>query len=107
MMYHRSPPNEGEMMSDDKYVTFKRAELTEALKGQPISVTDLEVKDAVVIRRQDKFAQPCLSTYADCIAIVISETDSEDKKRQLSRVADYFHDQAKLAAEEGWKLPDV
>jgi hypothetical protein len=98
-----------ESMSDthDKYITFRRADLISVTDGYVTFATDAELPDAVVIRRQDKFAQPCLSTYADCIAIVASETDDEKKKANLLRISDYFHDQAKLAAEEGWKLPDV
>jgi hypothetical protein len=95
------------MSTDDKYVTFKRDDLYEALKGQPISVAALEIKDAVVIRRQDFFASPALAGYAASIAIAIQLTDDPKRAQQLRYVADYFERQSELAADEGWKLPDV
>ena len=101
---------------DDKYIVFKRDEFLEWLSHLTtldLSVMDptrvmgdatiLSLHDAVVIRRQDKFASPCLATYAAMIGLVASE---HPKRDQLLRVADYFEDQAKLAAEEGHKLPD-
>ena len=47
---------------------------------------------------------PRLATYANCIAIVARTTDDADVQKRLLRVADFFEDQAKLAAEEGYKL---
>lgn len=87
--------------SDDKYIVFNRDEY----ERHPDHPT--EIHDAVVIRRQDKFASPALATYAAMIAIAMSMAVDEETKRQLSRISDYFEDQAKLAADEGWKLPDV
>jgi hypothetical protein len=91
-------------MSDDKYITFKRAEFQEHLSKAPIKLP-AEVADAVVIRRQDLFASPCLATYASMISLVASREADPDVRVDLMRVADYFEDQAKLAADEGWKLP--
>ena len=102
--------------SDDKYVTFRREDFIELLNYQGLShltrnvladAEKVEIKDAVVIRRQDKFASPALATYAAMIAIAMSMTADEEMKSQLSRISDYFEDQARLAADEGWKLPDV
>jgi hypothetical protein len=67
----------------------------------------LSLADAVVIRRQDKFASPCLFTYANMIALVADNIDDRDQALQLTYIADYFHDQAVLAADEGYKFPDV
>lgn len=97
----------------DKYITFKRDEFVAILAPQGWSVTDIdnvftpiELEDAVVIRRQDLFASPALATYAACIAIA-GRLVGPPIKKQLLEVADYFEQQAKLAADEGYKLPDV
>lgn len=96
--------------SDEKYVTFNRALLRLAYekKGMqfPNFLKTLEIRDAVIIRRQDKFASPCLATYAQMIAMVAENTDHADTAKELMAIADYFDGQAKLAADEGWKLPD-
>lgn len=63
------------------------------------------LKDAVVIRRQDYFAGPALATYASMIALAAKTADAE-VRTSIMKVADYFEDQAQLAAEEGWKFPD-
>lgn len=105
---------------DEKYVTFKSQEFLEymdRLCTQDVSrmSTDriygdlgrLSLKDAVVIRRQDKFASPVLATYANCIAIVAAEHPDPKIKAELLSISDYFEEQAQLAAEEGFKLPDL
>lgn len=61
-----------------------------------------ELDDAVVIRRQDLFAGPALHSYASSIAIASRLSDDS----RLQPIADYFHRQAVLADEEGWKTPD-
>ena len=95
---------------DDKYVTFNRAQLQDAYKRRGITLPGflkmLEIKDAVVIRRQDKFASPCLATYAQMIALVATNHGDPDVAKELMAIADYFEGQAQLAAAEGWKLPD-
>jgi hypothetical protein len=91
----------------DKYVTFRRDALIAVTDGYVTFKTDDEIPDAVVIRRQDKFASPALATYSAMIAVAISLIDDDEARLGLTRVADYFEDQAKLAAEEGWKIPDV
>lgn len=94
--------------SDDKYIVFKSDDFFNQVKGLPVALwASIAIPDAVVIRRQDKFASPALATYAAMIAVVVSETDDPDKRAKLLQVADYFEDQAKLAADEGHKLPDV
>ena len=119
--------------SDDaKYITFKRSEFYEmmgelalppwkdpegSLVGTewdcaPIAqvikkrAEDTELIDAVVIRRRDMFASPCLATYANMIALVANNIDNHDIANDLLGIADYFDRQANLAADEGWKLPD-
>lgn len=96
-------------MADDKYVTFKREELEAQLSGLPVAplIGSIEIRDAVVIRRQDYFASPALAGYAASIAIAIRLTDDDKLRAALMPVADYFQRQSELAADEGWKLPDV
>jgi hypothetical protein len=125
----------GTLDSHDKYITFRRQEFQEMMgylalppwtDGGDLVGGDLdcsvlaavigkhidaaEIKDAVVIRRQDKFASPCLATYAAMIGLVASELpdtgDLQFQKEELMAIADYFEDQARLSAEEAWKLPD-
>lgn len=91
--------------SDDKYVTFKRADFDEMVWGNS-NWQPWEIKDAVVIRRQDYFASPCLATYASMISLVAKNITDTEQGKELMAIADYFEGQAQLAAEEGWKLPD-
>jgi hypothetical protein len=79
---------------------FKLIGLSDAIHNQLLSMS---LKDAVVIRRQDYFASPALATYSSCIAMVAMAT----KKPDLMKIADYFQRQSELAADEGWKFPDV
>ena len=96
--------------TDDKYVTFNRRELKRAFerKGLPFPnfLKMLEINDAVVIRRQDKFASPALATYASMISMVATNHSDPDVAKELLAIADYFEGQAQLAAAEGYKLPD-
>jgi hypothetical protein len=94
-----------EPIRDDKYIVFHRDEFLEHL-GNASGFQHLVVKDAVVIRRQDKIASPALATYASMIAIAASLTTDEEARKGLLKVADYFEDQARAAADEGHKLPD-
>jgi len=106
--------------TDDKYVTFRREDLL-LLVGQwttqdmsrrqaPAVLRELqllELTDAVVIRRRDLFASPCLATYASMIALVANNITDLDQGNELLRIADYFNRQAELAAYEGHKLPTI
>lgn len=96
-------------MSDDKYITYKRKDLANYFQSDvvPWDMEDIEVKDAVVIRRQDLFASPALAGYAAAIAIAIRLTTDADVAKELMKVADYFQRQSELAADEGFKYPDV
>jgi hypothetical protein len=40
------------------------------------------------------------------IALVAKNHPDQEQAKRLMAVADYFEDQAQLAAEEGYKLPD-
>ena len=122
-----------ESVNDEKYIVFKKAEFFQMMGqlalppyedphtgGQvgsdwdcaPISqrildaATIVSLPDAVVIRRQDFLAAPALATYADCLGLVSKTTEDEELQKRLLAVADYFHQQAQLAAEEGHKWPD-
>jgi hypothetical protein len=100
-------------VSDNKYIVFNREEFNEFLKEtfsflnpnmfKPLE--EHEIKDAVIIRRQDQFASPCLLTYASMITMVAEHHPSKKTKAELQIIADYFHQQGVLAGEEGWKLP--
>lgn len=110
--------------SDDKYVVFRREDLFQML-GQflprgnedcaPVAedmvkaVEATLLPDAVVIRRQDFFAAPALHTYANSIGLAarLAHAAPEQKvAKRLQSIADYFHEQAVLADEEGFKIPD-
>ena len=93
------------LTTHDKYATFKREDMIAVTDGYITFPIDAEIIDAVVIRRQDKFASPCLATYASMISLVALNHPDHQVKEELMRVADYFEDQAKLAADEGYKLP--
>ena len=105
------------MGPDEKYITFKRDEFMEVMTPQARNmvtsqmhleeVVAVAIPDAVVIRRQDKFASPCLATYAAMIGMVAMEHPDKKTQTELLAIADYFEEQAKLAAEEGHKLPDL
>jgi hypothetical protein len=103
---------------DDKYITFKLddfmtwvshgvADDEEKFKLAFNDAVLLSLDDAVVIRRQDYFASPALATYAAMIAITIKLIDDPDRRAQLLAIADYFTRQSELAADEGWKYPDL
>lgn len=121
------------MADDQKYITFRRSEFFTmmgflalppwtdddgtllgadidcAVLGEKIQaeVAGIELVDAVVIRRRDIFASPCLATYANMIGLVAQNIDDPKKAADLLDIADYFERQANLAADEGFKLPDV
>jgi len=94
-------------MNHGKYVTFKRDDVIMVTEGFVTFKEESELPDAVVIRRQDKFASPCLLTYAAMISMVAENHPDEVIKVELQLIADYFHQQGILAGEEGYKLPDL
>lgn len=93
-----------------KYIVFNRELLRDHLidlldQHYINAIEDQAIKDAVVIRRQDQFASPCLLTYASMISLVAEHHPDKRVKQDLEVIADYFHEQGVLAGEEGWKLP--
>jgi hypothetical protein len=99
--------------TEEKYVVFKREEFLDVIRSLPAhqemahhGFQKYEIPDAVVIRRQDLFASPCLATYASMISLVAKNIDDSYTANELLGISDYFEDQARLAAEEGHKLPD-
>jgi len=96
-----------DMPSDDKYVVFKMTDQILVTDGYITFLTSAALPDAVVIRRQDKFASPALATYAAMIGLVASEHPDPRVKVELLAISDYFEHQAQLAADEGYKLPDL
>jgi hypothetical protein len=90
----------------DKYITFNREQFEKFLESFNVDLHEIyEIKDAVVIRRQDLFASPCLLTYATMITMVAQHHPNQKIRNELQIIADYFHNQGVLAGEEGWKLP--
>lgn len=103
----------GTVSDNEKYIVFKREEFLEVLRSLPAyqemanyGFQERVIPDAVVIRRQDLFASPCLATYASMISLVAKNHGDPEVGKELQAIADYFEDQARHAAEEGWKLPD-
>jgi hypothetical protein len=91
----------------NKYIVFKREDFEKEFFN-PSLINEFEkheIKDAVIIRRQDLFASPCLLTYATMITMVAAHHPNKKIKAELQIIADYFHQQGVLAGEEGWKLP--
>ena len=121
-----------DMSTDAKYLVFKRQDFYEMMGqlGLPPFVVDgkqvgqdwdaapfaqainelaeaTALPDAVVIRRQDKFASPCLLTYAAMIGMVGTEHPEPKVRADLLDIADYFQRQGELAGDEAFKLPDL
>jgi hypothetical protein len=118
---------------DQKYIVFKRNQFYElmgelalppwtdadgSLLGGDIDCAPLAqhiseraeavcLSDAVVIRRQDYLASPALASYAANIGMALHLIADPEVRSTLQAVADYFQRQSELAAEEGWKLPDL
>jgi hypothetical protein len=123
-----------ESTEQEKYITFKTSEfytmmgylalppwrdeasgelIGTSMDSAPLAalieaeVQKTRLNDAVVIRRQDLFASPCLATYAQMIALVAKNHGDPEVSKELLTIADYFEDQANLAAAEGFKLPTL
>jgi hypothetical protein len=98
--------------TDEKYITFKRQDFLEWLSeispdGYLDDVNALALPDAVVIRRQDSFASPCLLTYASMISMVGEHHPEPPIKAELLAIADYFQRQGELAGDEARGLPTL
>jgi hypothetical protein len=98
--------------TDEKYITFKRQDFLEWLgeispDGYLDDVNALSLPDAVVIRRQDSFASPCLLTYASMISMVGQHHPEPPVKAELLAIADYFQRQGELAGDEARGLPTL
>lgn len=117
-------------MRDDKYVVFKKSDFETLLKrlasigsiieDELTSFPDIQLDDAVVIRRRDIFAPPALDAYSFAIltsleglkeitlGIPYSPDVEKINKRavKLQEISDYFHEQAKAAWLTHRKLPD-
>lgn len=116
---------------NEKYVVFKREDWDEVMRrtqainddrtqGLPpvsplaplMTLNQMEIDDAVVIRRQEVFSGPALAAYAHGIHIAIKvarlhETgEPNETARRLVEIADYFHEQSELAYGESFKIPD-
>lgn len=94
-------------VDDEKYATFKRANAISVTDGYVTFKVEDVVPDAVVIRRQDVFASPCLQTYASMIGMVGMHHPDMDVRRELIAIADYFQRQGELAGDEARGLPTL
>lgn len=96
----------------DKYIVFKRDEWNKFEDGGLARelMRTRALDDAVVIRRQDVFAGPALSSYAHSIGVAARllrvRAGNTVEAKQLQDIADYFSEEAELAFEEGYKTPD-
>lgn len=92
-----------------KYITFNRDELDKFLNDDDLfsKLEMLSLEDAVIIRRQDRFASPALFVYANMIEIVAKNHPDREIRNELQAIADYFHEQGVLAGEEGYKIPTL
>ena len=97
---------------NEKYITFHRKDFlrwwSSSTKGRAVGIT--EIGDAVVIRRQDKFAASALWNYAHS-ALLVSEllidNGLDDEGKKLAGIADYFSQQAHFSSiDADTKLPD-
>jgi hypothetical protein len=119
--------------TDNKYITFKREQFFEMMGNLGLppwtapdgtqvgrdwdcapfaqaaieAAQEIEIGDAVVIRRQDHFASPCLLTYASMIGMVGQNHPDEAVRRDLLAISDYFQRQGEMAGDEAFKLPDL
>ncbi len=95
-------------VNEEKYIVFKRSDFEKTIvPNLETRYRGLEIQDAVVIRRQDRFASPCLLTYAAMIGMVAENHPDRIVAEELLMIADYFHHQGVLAGEEGYKLPTM
>lgn len=113
---------------DDKYITFKREDyetLLQQIGGLGLhdveeilqGLSEREVPDAVVIRRQDVFAPPALDAYSNSIMSTVEligelyttepmPAGLNDKLSGLKDVSTYFHEQAVESWNTNRKFPD-
>lgn len=81
----------------DKYIVFKRDELFGTIGMTPLiraKLDELTLKDAVVIRKQDKVAAAGLAAYANTMITVSEVIEDADQAKVLLEIADYFAGQA-------------
>lgn len=104
-------------MADDKYVVFKKEKFDFWAKVGDLPIDEtIMVRDAVVIRHQDLFAEHGLRAYAGAVITAIDiineigvDVETEDgtsATHHLQKLADYFNDQADLARDATSKIPD-
>lgn len=100
-------------MDGNKYVVFK-VEDFEAIAADKGTATRNEfmrkaIPDAVVLRRQDLTVPQTLYAYSSSLALVAKALAMDGNRsvaERYQRTADWFHEQAELASEEAYKLPD-
>jgi hypothetical protein len=99
------------MLDPNKYLVLKRKDLSLNALGE---LERIEVEDAVVIRRQDIFAEAGLHAYAanvltgiEILSLLPQIAGMVDIEH-LQDIADYFHEQAVSCKRDTFfrKLPD-
>lgn len=66
----------------------------------------VEIQDAVVIRRQDVFAPVPLESYACAVKLALSLAEKSPVTENLSKISNYFYEQAGLSWATNRKIPD-
>lgn len=102
------------VIKNDKYVVLRRHDYEGLLEVAGFDEDGVEtVPDAIVIRRQDRFAANALDTYADQILALTElcedsalEVMSPETIENLEKLSDFFREQAHLSRQEVRKLPD-
>lgn len=109
------------MISYDKYTVFRTEDLHRAMDARDLDGSAIlralaphVLPDAVVIRRQDRFAANALDTYADQILALVELSEDHplvglmdpSVRDRLLSLADFFRDQAHMSRNEQRKLPD-
>lgn len=95
-----------------KFITFNRDDLINALSlgsGNVDDVFAVELRDAVVIRKQDSVAPAGLAAYASaCVTVaeVVEQYGQSEQAKRLLEIADYFAGQADEARLMCSTLPD-
>jgi len=101
------------MLNPNKYIVLRRSNLSRNLI-QTIEDENLAIEDAVVIRKQDVFAEAGLHAYAanvltgiEMLALFPNLAQHIDVEH-LQDLADFFHEQAVSCSQDTFfrKLPD-
>ena len=104
------------MIDRDKYVVIKRDDIPSALYERMKEYPDMEIEDAVVIRKQDVFAEAGLRAYASGILTTVEIVqnlpsssviiDLNGSIEHMIELADFFNGEADDSRGYIHKIPD-